>query len=279
MSGLAGVGRRLIGALTPLLRGVVGVLAEALRIVREMLVIPAQMWLAIAEPAGAAVYAVWRRLIVPVAVTVSSLVRTALRWAQVHVTPGRAALIVAVGAAAALAASQFLDYRGISVGTPAYEGVETVAPAPEVDRGREQTGAAHAWVMLPIAAAALVVIVLAARGRWRLARLLIPLGLIVIVVGIVVDVPAGLDEGNAATAYEGAEAVLLEGFWAQLAAGAVLIVSGPLLAARLRPQRAGATQGRRAGWRRRRSEEAEPRSSPIAQPPIGWEKANPREAG
>ena len=268
MSGLAGLGRRLIGAFTPLLRGVVGVLVEALRIVREMLVIPAQLWLAIAEPAGAAVYAVWRRLIVPVAVTVLSLVRTALRWAQVHVTPGRAVLIVAVGAAAALAASQFLDYRGISVGTPAYEGVETVAPAPEVDRGREQTGAAHAWVMLPIAAAALVVIVLAARGRWRLARLLIPLGLIVIVVGIVVDVPAGLDEGNAATAYEGAEAVLLEGFWAQLAAGAVLIVSGPLLAARLRPQRAAATQGRRAGWRRRRSEEAEPRSSPIAQPPI-----------
>lgn len=272
MSHLAGFGRRLGAGLmesqNPLVRGIVGVIAEALRIVREMLVIPAQLWVAIAEPAGAAVYAVWRRVVVPVAVAVSSLVRIALRWAQVHVTPARAALIVAVGAAAALAASQFVDYRGVSVGTPAYEGVETVAPAPEVDRGRELTGSAHAWVMLPLATAALVVIVLAVRGRWRLARLLIPLGVIVIAIAIVVDVPQGLDEGSAATAYEGAEAVLLEGFWAQLAAGAVLIVSGPLLAAWLRPERAAEAKGRRAWRRQRRTGDAALGSSPMPQPPI-----------
>jgi hypothetical protein len=259
------LGAALTESRNPLVRGIMGVVAEAVRIAREMLVIPAQLWLAIAEPAGVAVYAVWRRLVVPVGVTVSSLLRSALRWGQVHVTPARAALIVAAGAAVALAASQFVDYRGVSVGSPAYEGVEAVAPAPEVDRGREQTGSAHAWVMLPIAAAALLVIVLAVRGRWRLARLLIPLGVIVIAIGIVVDVPQGLDEGNAATAYEGAEAVLLEGFWAQLAAGAVLIVSGPLLAARLRPERASAAKGR--AWRRRRGD-AVLGSSPMPQPPI-----------
>jgi hypothetical protein len=273
------VGAGLIAALGPLVRGLVGVVSESLRIVREMLVIPAQLWLAIAEPAGAAVYAVWRRLVVPVAVTVASLARRVLGWAQVQITPARAALVVAVGAAVALAASQFADYRGISVGTPEYAGVESVAPAPEVGRGREQTGSAHAWVMLPIAALALVVIVLAARGRWRLARLLIPLGLIVIAVGIVIDAPAGLDEGSAATAYEGAEAVLLEGFWAQLAAGAVLIASGPLLAARFRPRQASVPKRRRAWRRGKRGADAGAGSSQVTQSPIGWDKPNPTAPG
>jgi hypothetical protein len=277
--GVKRLGGGLIGVLTTLLRGLVSVISEVLRIAREMLVIPAQLWLAIAEPAGAAVFAVWRRLLVPVAVTVASLARSALAWAQVQVTPARAALVVAVGAAVALAVSQFVDYRGISVGTPAYEDVQTVAPAPEVDRGREQTGAAHAWVMLPLATAALVVIVLAARGRWRLARLLIPLGLIVIAVGVLVDRPAGLDEGGAATAYEGAEAVLLEGFWAQLAAGAALIASGPLLAARLRPQGAPIAPRRRAWRRRGRSTDEAIGSSPVSGSPIGWEKSNPAAPG
>jgi hypothetical protein len=268
-----------MGVLAPLVRAVVSVLSEAVRIVREMLVIPAQLWLAIAEPIGAAVFAVWSRLVMPVVVTVLSLLQGALHWGQIHVTPARAALVVGVGAAVALAASQFVDYRGISVGTPAYEGVETVAPAPEVDRGRELTGSAHAWVMLPIAAMALVVIVLAARGRWRLARLLIPLGLFVILLAVLIDVPEGLDEGGTATAYEGAEAVLLEGFWAQVAAGAVLIASGPLLAARLRP--AGTpTAGRRRVWRRgRRSAETGTGSSPVSGGPIGWEKSKPAAPG
>jgi hypothetical protein len=273
------LGAGLIGVLAPLLRGLLSIVSEALRIVREMLVIPAQLWLAIAEPAGAAVFAVWRRLVVPVAVAVTSVARRLYAWARVHVTPARAAVAVAVAAAVALAASQFADYRGISVGTPAYAGVEDVAPAPEVRGGREQAGSAHAWVMLPIAALALVVIVLAARGRWRLARLLIPLGVIVLGVGILIDAPAGLDEGGAATAYEGAEAVLLEGFWAQLAAGAVLIVSGPLLAAHLRPE-GTATAPRRRAWRRgARRADAGAGSSQVAQPPIGWEKPNPTAPG
>jgi hypothetical protein len=270
MRRLPGVFRRrlagLIAALMPVIRGLVAIVVEGLRIVREMLVIPAQLWLAVAESVGAVVLAVWLRLVVPVAIIVASLARRALSWAQIHVTPGRAAIAVATAAAVALAASQFVDYRGVSVGTPAYAGVETVAPAPEV--GREHTGAAHAWVMLPIAAAALVVIVVAARGRWRTARLLIPLGLIVIAVSILVDWPKGLDEGAAATSYEGAKAALLEGFWAQLAAGLVLIVSGPLLAAHLRPRTAEERSARPVRWPWRRRAEPGLGSSPVGHPPI-----------
>jgi hypothetical protein len=270
MRRLPGVFRRrlagLIAALMPVIRGLVAIVVEGLRIVREMLVIPAQLWLAVAEALGGAVLAVWLRLVVPVAIIVVSLARRTLGWAQVHVTPARAAMAVAAAAAVALAASQFVDYRGISVGTPAYAGVESVAPAPEV--GREHTGTAHAWVMLPIAAAALAVIVVAARGRWRTARLLIPLGLIVIAVSILVDWPKGLDEGSAATSYEGAKAALLEGFWAQLAAGAVLLVSGPLLAAHLRPHTAATRSARAVRWPWRRRPKAGLNSSPVAQPPI-----------
>ncbi len=64
---------------------------------------------------------------------------------------------------------------------------------------------------------------LAVTGRRRAGGLLIPIGLAVIVIALVVDVPKGLDEGAAAVAYEGASASLLEGFWIQLAAAAVLI--------------------------------------------------------
>ena len=53
-----------------------------------------------------------------------------------------------------------------------------------------------------------------------------------------VDAPKGLDEGEAALAYEGAEASLLGGFWVQIVAGAVLIACGLLLPLYLRPARA-----------------------------------------
>jgi hypothetical protein len=264
---------------SPLIRVFGTVLREGLGIVREMLAIPLQMWLAIAEPLGAAVLFVWERLVLPVAVMVTELARRALEWAEDEVTPARAAVAVALGATAALAASQFFDYREVTAGTPAYSGVEAVAPAPPVSS--DPTGAAHAWVMLPIAALALAVIVLATRGRWQLSRLLIPLGLIVIGVAILVDVPAGLDEGSAATEYQGAEASLLEGFWAQVAAGATLIVCGPLLASHLRPRALGrrltasTAAGRRRfaiRWPRRRKGEAALGSNGTAATPIGWEK-------
>jgi hypothetical protein len=265
--------------LSPLVRGLGSVLGEGLGIAREMLVIPLQLWLAIAEPLGAAVFFVWERLVMPVGVMVVELARRALAWAEDEITPAHAAIAVALAATVALAASQFFDYREVSAGTPAYSDVQSIAPAPPVDS--DNTGTAHAWVMLPIAALALAVIVLATRGRWQLARLLVPLGLVVIAVAILVDVPAGLDEGSAATEYQGAEATLLEGFWAQVAAGATLILCGPLLAAHLRSRTAGASRVRarasRGGrlalrWPRRRKAEAALGSSAAPSTPIGWEK-------
>jgi hypothetical protein len=43
----------------------VGVGAELLKLVREMLVIPAQIWLTIAEVTGAVVLLAWRRIVLP----------------------------------------------------------------------------------------------------------------------------------------------------------------------------------------------------------------------
>jgi hypothetical protein len=89
--------------------------------------------------------------------------------------------------------------------------------------------------MVPLAGAALAVLALALTGRPRAARLLIAVGLAAIAISVAVDAPKGLDEGEAAIAYQGAEARLLEGFWVQIAAGAVLIAGGLLLPRYLRP--------------------------------------------
>ena len=147
--------------------------------------------------------------------------------------------MVAIVAAGVLAASQWVDYHSVSVGVDAYAGdVGAVAPPPEIES--EVAGNAHGWVMVPLAAAALVAIVLAMLGRRRLAGLLIPIGVAVIAIALIVDVPKGLDEGTAAVAYEAVEAELLEGFWLQLAAGIVLIAGGLLLPRYLSPQAAKA---------------------------------------
>lgn len=217
---------------------VVGVAAELLKLGREMLVIPAQLWLAIAEIAGIAVLFAWRRVALPLLFALLALTRAAYRLALRHLTPARAVTAVCLVAIVALAASQWLDYRGVSVGTDAYSGdLEAVAPAPDVDR--ERAGEAHAWAMLPLALAGVVVLALALTGRAGAARLLIALGLATIVIAVAIDAPQGLDEGTAAVAYQGAEARLLEGFWVQIAAGAVLIACGLLLPRYLRPAPVG----------------------------------------
>ena len=41
--------------------------------------------------------------------------------------------------------------------------------------------------------------------------------------------PAGLDAGDSGVSYLGTEARLIEGFWAQMAASATLLLAGPLL--------------------------------------------------
>ena len=71
-------------------------------------------------------------------------------------------------AAVALGASQWLDYHSVSVGTDAYSGsVGVVAPPPEVET--EIAGKAHAWVMMPLAVAALAALAFALLRRPRAA--------------------------------------------------------------------------------------------------------------
>jgi hypothetical protein len=204
---------------------------------RRLLAAAVRAWLAIAERAGAVVLRAWRQLLRPLLAALAALARRAYRGLDRHLTPARALGIVCLVALAALVASQWLDYRTIAIGSGAYTGaVEGVAAAPEV--GRTKAGDAHAWVILPLALAGMVALALAFRGRPRAARLLLAVGLVVLAVSLVVDAPAGLDEGETGIAYEGATATLIEGFWVQIAAAAVLIAAGALLPRQLRPEAA-----------------------------------------
>jgi hypothetical protein len=230
-------------------RGVVAVLVEAYKLVREVLVILLALWMLVAELAGAVVLRAWR-LVRPPLIAALRLLRALERWAERWLTPKRAVAGVAIATLIALAASQWVDYRSISVGNFAYSGgVETVAPAPAVDV--ERAGDAHGWLMIPLAVVGLALLVAALAGRRRAALGLCAVGAAAIAVSLLVDMPKGLDEGSAAVAYEGAEARLLEGFWIQIAAGAALIAIGPLLASYLRPASAH-EQERRAPKRFRR---------------------------
>lgn len=212
-------------------------LAEVVAIVREMLSIAGAVALGAAQRIGEAELVVLRRAVLPAWRAGRSAAATAMRVGARELTPARGLAAVSLVAIAVLAVSQFVEYREVRAGVPAYAGVDEVAGAPRVDDTVQDTGEAHAYVPLLIAAAALAILAVAMRGRWRLARLLSLAGLVVIAIGILLDAPKGLDEGVLSIQFEGAEARLLSGFWTQIAAAAVLVVTGPLLAAQLNPQR------------------------------------------
>ncbi|HEX2360206.1 MAG TPA: hypothetical protein VHH72_10365 [Solirubrobacterales bacterium] len=177
----------------------------------------------------------------------------------VAVTPLRTLTVVASAAAIALAASQFADFSGVAVGASEYNGdVRAIAPPPQTDL--ETAGSAHLYLGVPLAALALVLIVATARGRWRLGRAVALVGVAGIALSLIVDLPQGLDSGGASTEYFGTEAQLIEGFWSQLAASAVLVLCGPLLGTytrqsatgdAVRPRRRALRSPRRIGRRRR----------------------------
>lgn len=178
-------------------------------------------------------------------------------------TPARVLLTVALGCALLLGLSQFADYRGVAIGIGNYDpSVQSVAPAPELER--DELGSAHGYAMVPAAVLAIAVLVLAVRrGRWQLCRLAALVGVAAVVVAILVDRPAGLDEGTLVRDFAGVEARLLGGFWVQLLAGAGLAVSSLLLGAELRrarvdraPVRGGPSRRRPAGRRRAGAEGA-----------------------
>jgi hypothetical protein len=223
-----GSGARKAGA------GVGGVGVELLKLGREMLVIPLQLWLGLAEIIGRFVLAVWLRIVVPLLRMLKRFALALLHFGERHITPARALTVVALVAIGALVAAQWRDYSAVSVGVDAYSGdVGAVAPPPEVSSA--PTHDAHGWVMLIIAALSVLALLGAVAKRRRLAIWLVPLGIAVLAISLGIDAPKGLDEGEAAVAYESASASLLSGFWLQIAAGAVLIICGLMLPRALHP--------------------------------------------
>jgi hypothetical protein len=144
------------------------------------------------------------------------------------ITPERAICGVIVASSITLIASQFVDYRGVEIGEPGYVGLPDVASPPATSV--ETAGQAHAFLLIPIAILAGALAVVAAhRGRQGLGRLIFLLGFISLAVTLLVDLPAGLDVGTAASQFSGATAVLYGGFYGELAAAGGLMLGGLLL--------------------------------------------------
>jgi hypothetical protein len=190
-------------------------------------------------------------------------IHAAARWTRRRIDaldnflrPERVLTVVVLGAIAALVASQFADYRGVRVGNPFYSGVGEVAPAPL--RDTQTTVWAHSLALLGVAGAAFAALAAAViGGRWQLGRVIALLGAVAVVLTLTVDRQRGLDAGTLLRDYTGAEATLLDGFYAQLAAASVLAVSGLLLSQHLKravsvhrrrvPRRAGKAGAQPAG--------------------------------
>ena len=160
----------------------------------------------------------------------------AVRAADRVLTPARALVIVAFVSAFLLGWSQFIDYRAVEIGQPGYAEVLDVATPPKTDARTPIDQ--HSFVLVLAALVALVGTALAAGGRRPIAALLVSAaGLVAVAVALLVDLPAGTDASEIAAAYSGAEAVLLAGFWLQIAAGAGLAFCGAMMATLPRPVR------------------------------------------
>ena len=170
--------------------------------------------------------------------------------ASAIVTPRRAAAAVVVAAGVCLVAAQFVDYRAVEIGQPGYAGLSDVARPPTV--AVRTAGAAHAYLLVPLGLAAIALGVLGIRrDRRRLGLSVAVLGLVAVAAILAVDLPQGLDAGSQTSRFAGATAVLEDGFYAELAAAAGLVLAGLLYYAR--PCRIRiSSSGRAASARRRR---------------------------
>jgi hypothetical protein len=169
--------------------------------------------------------------------------------ASAVVTPGRAICCVVLASAICLGVSQFVSYRSVEIGQPGYAGLAAATP-PTV--GVKTAGEVSSYVLVPIALLAAIAAALSLRpARRGLGRVVVALGLLSIAVILIVDLPAGLDAGGQASRFAGATAVLEEGFYAQLAAAAGLVIGGLLYYARPCRIRINLS-GRAASARRRR---------------------------
>ena len=174
---------------------------------------------------------------------------------------------VAAASCVLLGLSQFVHYAAVEVDAPGYHGnIARIASAPMA--APRDAGSAHAYVLLGVAALALVLTLLTLRGRWRLGRLVALCGLIGVAVTLAIDLPQGLDAGRAGVAYAGSAARLTEGFYAELSASLALALSGALLAVlehRAHPAARSRRRGSRRGARR-----ASPRSARLGAARWRW---------
>jgi hypothetical protein len=165
-----------------------------------------------------------------------------LLTAERQITPRRATLAVAGSGVLVLAVSQFLDFRAIEIGS-GYSAVQEIARAPRIEVQTPMD--AHSILLLAAAALAagcLAALVLGGRRIFAIGLSLA--GIATIAVTMLVDLPRGLDTEEATIAFTGVAAVLLTGFWLQLAAGVVLTATGLLLAATGTGRERSANRGR-----------------------------------
>ncbi|MBN8868228.1 MAG: hypothetical protein J0H98_11795 [Solirubrobacterales bacterium] len=163
------------------------------------------------------------------------------------VTPHRALLLVGLIAAVLLGVSQYKGLGATEIGQPGYSGIEDLVRAPALDH--TTPAGVHTRIFVPIAAIAFAAVLIIALGgrfaRWRriAAMTLTMIGLLTIAVALLVDLPDAKDVSELELAYAGVRAVLLSGFWLELAAGATLAVTG--LALLLEPSKQPAASSRR----------------------------------
>jgi hypothetical protein len=95
----------------------------------------------------------------------------------------------------------------------------------------QTAGHAHAYLLAPVAllAAALALAALRNERRRGLGRIVFALGALSLAVALLVDLPAGRDVGAEAARFSGARAVLYDGFYAEVAAAAGLLLGGALM--------------------------------------------------
>ncbi|MBK8294377.1 MAG: hypothetical protein IPK93_06250 [Solirubrobacterales bacterium] len=145
------------------------------------------------------------------------------------VTTRRGLIVIALAAGALLIVSQFLDFRAIEVGQPGYVDIQEIAQAPRLEAETPLDN--HSMLLVVAGALAVPAALATAFTRKRLTGLLLVLaGAVALAIALLVDLPAGLDTTDAELAFAGVKGVLLSGFWLELGAGAVLLVSGAALA-------------------------------------------------
>ncbi len=147
-----------------------------------------------------------------------------------RLTPRRLAMVVAVAAGILLLASQFVDYRGVGIGQPEYEDVAAITAAPMAET--ETPWDAHGPLVAVLGLIAAVGTVAGLFGQGARSRRATLVGgaaaLMAVAVILLVDLPQAGDVGVLAEQYADTEALLLEGFYAQLSAAAVLIFCAAL---------------------------------------------------